>query len=406
MNGHEHLRTIFVLVLLSVLAPALAVRVRVPVAVVLILAGVGAGPAGLGWVTDAGPVPLLAELGFLVLMFVAGMEIDFESLRGAGRRALVGPALAVLGFLGVGAVIGIQQNLSVIELLVVTATSVGMPLAVLQERRQLQTPLGRYVLLTASLGEFVSILGIVGYELFAEEATLAHRGLKLAKVIALFGVSALLIRWARAAVWWRPEPFRRLTQHHDVAELGVRTGLLVMFAFVVIAAMLGVEAILGAFIAGALVAFVLREKSAIESKIAALGHGLFIPIFFVVVGVRFDPRVLDMHAVRDAALLAVVVGTVKILPAAICAPRELGVRERLAAGSLLAAPLTLVVAIAAIGRELGALDPSREATFLLLAILLSIGFPIVFRLLAGGGPPPPTEPDDARPTGQARENTI
>lgn len=405
MNGHEHLRTIFVLVLLSVLAPALAVRVRLPAAIVLILAGVGAGPAGLGWVTDEGPVPLLAELGFLVLMFVAGMEIDFESLRGAGRRALVGPALAVLGFVGVGAAIGIQQNLSVIELLVVTATSVGMPLAVLQERRQLQTPLGRYVLLTASIGEFVSILGIVGYELFAEEATLVHRGFKLAKVVALFGVSALLIRWARAAVWWRPEPFRRLTQHHDVAELGVRTGLLVMFAFVVIAAMLGVEAILGAFIAGALVAFVLREKSAIESKIAALGHGLFIPIFFVVVGVRFDPRVLDMRAVRDATILVVVVAAVKILPAAICAPRDLGVRERLAAGSLLAAPLTLVVAIAAIGRELGALDASREATFLLLAILLSIGFPIVFRVLAGAAAPPP-EPDDARPAGQAHENTI
>jgi Kef-type K+ transport system membrane component KefB len=156
-----------------------------------------------------------------------------------------------------------------------------------------------------------------------------------------------------------------------------------MFAFVVIAASLGVEAILGAFIAGALVAFVLREKSTLESKIAALGHGLFIPIFFIVVGVRFDPRLLDMGAIRDAAVLVVVAAAVKIVPTLIFAPLELGVRARLAAGSLLAAPLTLVVAVAAIGRRLGVLDEAREASFVLLALSLSIGFPIVFRVLAG-----------------------
>ena len=198
--------------------------------------------------------------------------------------------------------------------------------------------------------------------------------------------SALVIRWARAAVWWRPEPFRRLTQHHDVAELGVRTGLLVMFAFVVIAAMLGVEAILGAFIAGALVAFVLREKHTLESKLAALGHGLFIPIFFIVVGVRFDPRLLDLAAIRDALVLVAVVAAVKIVPSLIFASRELGLRERLAAGALLSAPLTLVVAIGMIGRRLGAVDERQQAAFILLAMILSVGFPIAFRILLR--PPP------------------
>ncbi len=381
MSGHDHLGTIFVLVLASVLAPALAVRIRLPSAVVLILAGIGVGPAGLGWVRDTPAVSLLSELGFLVLMFVAGMEIDFESLRGAGRRALLLPTLAVLGFIGVAGAIGIWRGLSVLELLVVSASSVGMPLAVLQESGQLQRPLGKHVLLAASIGEFVSILAIIGFEIFAEEGTLLHRGIKLVKVLLLFALSALLIRWARAAVWWWPQPFRRLLQHHDVAELGVRAGLAVMFAFVVIAAGLGVEAILGAFIAGALIAFVLREKAVLEHKIAALGHGLFIPVFFVVVGVRFDPRQLDLRAIEYALVLVAIVAAVKIGPSIVFAPRELGLRERLAAGSLLAAPLTLVVAIAAIGRRIGAIDAGREASLVLLALLLSIGFPAFFRAL-------------------------
>jgi len=373
--------TLLVLVLLSVLGPALAVRIRLPAAVMLIVAGIGFGPVGLGWISDTPSVSLLSELGFLILMFVAGMEIDFESLRRAGPRGLLVPSMCVLLFVGIAAGFGIWMRLSVIELLVISASSVGMPLAVLQETGQLQKTLGKHVMLTASLGEFVSILGITGYEVFAEEATLTHRMIKLAKVVALFVVSAVVIRWARAAVWWRPEPFRRLLHHHDVAELGVRTGLLVMFAFVVVAAMLGVEAILGAFIAGALVAFVLREKSTLESKISALGHGLFIPIFFIVIGVRFNARVLTLQALRDALVFCAIVAAVKIIPAIVSSPRELGLRERFAAGTLLSAPLTLLVAIAAIGRRLGTLDSTREATFLLLAILLSVGFPIIFRAL-------------------------
>jgi Kef-type K+ transport system membrane component KefB len=381
VSDSDHLRTIFVLVLVTVIGPVVAVRARLPAAVVLILAGLAFGPAGLGWIADTPSVALLSELGFLVLMFVAGMEIDFEALRSAGPRTLALPALAVLGYASLGAAFGFYFHWSVMDLLVVTASSVGMPLAVLQETGQIQRPLGRFVMLTASIGEFASILAIMGYEVFAEDAPLFDRALKLAKVVLLFVVSVALMRWARAAVWWWPEPLRRLTRHHDVAELGVRTGLLVLFAFVVIAGTLGVEPILGAFIAGALVAFVLREKSVLESKIAALGHGLFIPIFFVVVGVRFDPRVLTFDAIRRAAALAGVIAVVKIASSLVCAPRALGLRERLAAGSLLAAPLTLLVAIATIGRRLDAIAATDEATFLLLALSLSVGFPVVYRAL-------------------------
>lgn len=398
MSDHAHLAAIFVLVLLSVVAPVLAVRARLPAAVVLILVGFAFGPAGLGLVTDTAPVALLAELGFLVLMFVAGMEIDFESLRRAGAGALAPPVLAVLLFFGVAGVLGIVFRLSVLELLVVSASSVGMPLAMLQETGQLPRPLGRFVLLTASLGEFVSILAVVGYEVLAEQAPLFDRVFRVSKVLLLFVVAASLIRWARAAVWWWPAPLRRLTRHHDVAELGVRAGLLVMFAFVLIAATLGVEPILGAFLAGALVAFVLRERAALESKIAALGQGLFIPIFFVVIGVRFDPRVLDGPAIKATAMLVAMVGAVKIVPVLISAPRDLGLRERFAAGSLLAAPLTLLVAIAAIGSRLHAITAVQESSFLLLAIVLSVGFPIVFRVLVGSAPANEAPPDgvDAR----------
>ncbi len=396
MSLHDDLPALFLLVALTVVGPMTAVRLRLPAAVVLILAGIGAGPAGIGWVRETPTVAFVSELGFLVLMFVAGMEIDFAGLRRAGARVLVSPVLTVAGCFAIAAAFGAAFGLRPVEVLVLSAMSVGMPLAVLHESGAVRQPLGRHVVLTVSLGEFASILAVTGLEIFAGDEALAGKLVRLAKIALLFAVSGLAVRWARALVWWHPGPFRRLVRHHDVAELGVRVGLLVMLGFVVMAAILGVEAILGAFLAGALVSIVLHEKRALEDKIAALGHGLFIPVFFVVVGVRFAPELLDLAAVRDALVLVAIAAVVKLVPALAFAPRELGLVDRIASGCLLAAPLTLVVAIAAIGRELGLISPRREASFVLVAVLVSIVFPVLFRrvraLSPRGEPVPAEEP--------------
>jgi Kef-type K+ transport system membrane component KefB len=154
-----------------------------------------------------------------------------------------------------------------------------------------------------------------------------------------------------------------------------------MLAFVTLSALAGVEPILGAFIGGALVGFVLRQKQTLEGKIAALGNGLFIPVFFIVVGVRFDASALDRSMVLRALLLAALAGVAKLAPSLLLARRGTPLRARLAAGTLLAAPLTLVVAVAAIGRRLELIDSRQQAGLVLVAMLVSIVFPVLFKLL-------------------------
>lgn len=379
----DDLPTLLLLLVLTVVGPIVAVRAKLPSAVVLILVGIAVGPAGFGWARVSPTISFVAELGFLILMFGAGMEIDFASLRRVGMRALAMPTLVVAACFGLAAGVGFSIGLRTVEVLIVGAMSLGMPLAVLQETGTARTAVGRYVLLAASVGEFVTILAITGLEVFTHPGNVLERASRLGKMVVLFVGCALIIRWARAFVWWRPEPFKRLVQHHDVAEMGVRVGLLIMLGFVALASLFGVEAILGAFIAGALVSFVIHEKKALEEKIGALGQGLFVPIFFVLVGVRFDPRHLDITAVRDAAVLIGLAGAAKILPALLFADRELSFRQRLAAGCLLAAPLTLVVGIAVIGRDLGLLTEREEAGAVLVAVVLSVVFPVLYRLVLG-----------------------
>lgn len=396
MNGHGDLLSLLILAGASVVGPPLAVRLRVPTAVMLILLGMALGPLGASVLHDTPMVAFVSELGFLVLMFMAGMEIDFEAIREAGRAALLVPTLVVIAIFGCAAAAGAWLGLGGIGVLVLAAMSVGMPLAVLKETDRAATDLGRHVMLTVSIGELVAILAITGVEVASTQAGTTAMLVKIGKVVLLLVGSALLIRWARAFVWWYPRPFARLLDHHDVAELGVRVGLVVMLGFVVLANLAGVEPILGAFIGGSLVGFVLRQKHALEAKIAALGNGLFIPIFFIVVGVRFEAGALDPAAVKSALVLVLFLGLTKIVPSLAIARRGTSLRDRFAAGCLLSAPLTLVVAIGGIGKKLGLIGAREQASIVLVAMVVSIVFPIVFRLLARGPAPSPVS-SRARP---------
>ncbi len=371
----------------SIVGPLAAVRLRLPTAVVLILLGMAMGPAGIGVLRENNIVAFLSEFGLLLLLFMVGMEIDFDSLRTAGTSALIVPLLVVAGIFAVGfGSLGVL-GLGGVGILVVSAVAVGMPLAVLKETGLDTAPIGRHVMLTASLGEFFCILGITALELLSSGSLGIHTVIHVAKVTALFVVSTLAIRWLRALVWWYPEPLRRLIGHHDVAELGVRVGLAIMLVFVVLSALAGVEAILGAFIGGALLGVVLRQKHALEAKIAALGNGLFIPIFFIVVGARFDARALDLPSVKRAFLVATVAVCAKVLPSLMFAKRQTPFRFRFASGLLLSAPLTLVVAISSIGRNLGKIDGQTQTSLVLSGVLVSMICPTLFKLIVRSAEP-------------------
>ena len=117
--------------------------------------------------------------------------------------------------------------------------------------------------------------------------------------------------------------------------------------------------------------------------LAVVGHGLFVPIFFVVVGMRFDPTAVTWPNLALAGLLLLITFAVRLLPCLALVRLGLTVRQMLAAVSLLSTPLTLVVAIAAIGQTLGSLDENGKGTLIVLAVAASLTYPVLFRLLAG-----------------------
>ena len=380
MHGlHADLLSLLLLLLGSFLMPLLSARIHVPAAVLLIGYGLLVGPQLLGWVPDHEVVGFLYEVGFIVLMFLAGMEIDFNGLRRRGKGALLvflGICLAVFALAFLAAfLLGLHPVFG----LALGATSVGLPLAILKETGRLRTRTGQEIILLGSVGEFLTVIGMTLFYYASRFGLSLELLWGLGKLAGVLLISGLALRALTAVAWWHPFSFSKLVKTDEESEIGVRAALLAMMLFSMLAIAAGLESIVGAFVAGALIAFVLRGKEVLEEKLAVVGHGLFVPIFFIVVGLRFDPGAITVEGLGLFGLLLLAVFLVRLLPGLALIRQGLSVRGMFSAVSLLSAPLTLMVAIAALGLQLGALDPEGQSTLILLALGSGVVFPVVFR---------------------------
>ena len=382
-DSHHELLAFLVLILGSVLMPIIAGRIRVPSAILLIIYGVIVGPHVSHLVEDDVVIAFLAEVGFMILMFLAGLEIDFNRIRQMGRISLLTLFLICVMIFGLAFVASAVLGHHPIFGLALGATSVGLPMAVLGETGLLRTPVGRSVMLLGSVGELLTVVGMTLFY-FAFRYGPSIELLKgIGKLAIVWFCVVFVLRSLMALAWWYPRFFSRLVEEHDGAEIGVRAALLLMLLFSLAALLANVEAIVGAFIAGSIISFVFRGKEVLEEKLAIVGHGLFIPIFFIVVGVRFDPHAVSWVGLLMASELLFMAVLVKVLPCIALVRQGLSIRESIGAGMLLAAPLTLVVAIAAIGVELEILDPETNGALLVLAMASGVLCPILFRFLSG-----------------------
>jgi Kef-type K+ transport system membrane component KefB len=390
----EHAVSVIVIAMAAFVLPVIAGRLRLPAVVLEILFGILIGRSVLNLIPGSEVMDYLAELGFILLMFLAGFEIDFARLlrQGAGQVATGTIVFALT--LGLSAWFATVLDVGPFVTLLLATTSVGIVVPTLRNTRQSATPLGQTILVCALLADFLTLIGATIFAMVHGRGV----GWHLLNFPVLFLSMALLLLVLKRFAWWYPEKFDRLFTADDPEEMGIRASLALMFVFVGLSYMLGVEPILGAFLAGAAFALVFRHRAQLERKLAGFAYGFFVPIFFIHVGMHFDLAALLEPGVLAAslALLAVAV-TVKVLPAAVLCFRRFTVREALSAGVLLSARLSLVIAVATLGARLGLLDRALESQVILLAVVTSIVAPTLFRSIV------PRAYDSEEPDEEIRE---
>ncbi len=367
------------------LMPLLAARVNVPSAVLEIVYGLAVSALAITHETPA--TDFLAELGFIYLMFLVGMEIDFNRIEREGARTILVASLVAMLILGGGVAVVALLEMPLFMGLVLGAMSVGVLMVALVEIGASRTRWGQVILLVGSVGELFSLLALAIYDLAAAHGVSWELALAALEAMLLFLVAFALLASLRLLVWWFPHSFQRWVREEDPSELGVRFGFVLMLGLATLAASAELEPILGAFLAGLLFAFVFRQTGPLETKLVALGQGFFVPIFFINVGVTFDWGALGDPAslARTVLTLAGLSLLVKLVPTLLLVVLRIPLRAVVAGSFLLATPLTLLVAIAALGREIGVLDAGTSAAVILLAIVSGVLFPTVFKRLAPRG---------------------
>ena len=370
-------------------APLVVDRVRsvhVPVAVIEILLGVVIGPDVLGWAEIDEPVQVLALLGLAFVLFLAGFELDLHKLRGPLLRAA---GVGFLCVLGAGLVVGFALDAfglvdsPLLAAILLSATSLALVTPVLRDGQQLSSRLGQLAMGCASVSEFgaVALLSL----LFTKEADSMSVRLVLAAafvgLIAAVGLVAARASHARAV----RRLFERL--HGGTSQIRVRGAIMIMALFVVLAQEVGLEAILGALVAGALLGVLdrgaLRENVEFRSKMDAVGYGFLAPVFFIWSGMS-----IDIDALRDRPSRIVLIGLffVALLAVHLVAVpvyrRTVRPRAALVVGLLgSTSSLPFVVTATAIGQESGFLTAATAAALLVAGVLSALVFPVLALLI-------------------------
>ena len=353
-------------------------RLRLPSVVLEIVAGIAVGPSVLGWVEIDDTITVIATIGLAFLLFLGGLEVDFARLRGRVLRVTAGGyavsfaiAIAVAVALGAGGLV----DTPLLVAIALGSTSLGVLIPVLKDAGRIDSTLGQLVVAGGSIADFGAIVLLSLF--FTGEGGAGATLLLIGCLLGLAAAVLVVVRGAGRSARIRADLLRL---QDTTAQIRVRGAIVLLVGFAAAAQQLGLEVILGAFAAGAIISLADPDRAMthpdFRRKLEAIGFGFFIPVFFVTSGVRFDlgallesPSTLAMAPIFLLALLLV-----RAVPALLYRPL-LGGRDTLVAGLLQATSLPFIVAATAIGLELALIDAAGAAALVGAGLLSVVLFP-------------------------------
>lgn len=379
--------SIFIVALAALAIPILMARLKistVPTAVAEIIAGIILGKSFLNIITENTEITLLSNLGVTLLMFLSGMEINFDLFKhddnsdsASAKDVKVNPVkTAVISFvlIVITAVIlafalklmGLFNDI-MLATIIFSTVALGIVIATLKEKEILSRPIGQTILLTAVLGEVIPLLLLTIYA-----SINGGNAEQLWLLVLLFVVAILLLRRFRGPYRW----FNKISK--STTQLDIRLAFFLIFTLVTVAEQVGAENILGAFLAG-MVMKLLEPSEATMDKLTSIGYGFFIPVFFIMTGVRLNLKTLFANP-SALMLIPVLVAFFLIakLPVFLVYSRSFVKRNSWAGTFLVMTTITIVLPTLQVARKLKAITATQSDAFTLAAVIACILGPILF----------------------------
>jgi len=375
------LATLISIILGVFLIPFVAPLFRLPVAVVELLYGIFLLVVFNYFNIDKSSlshIDFLAFLGFSILMFLAGLEIDWNKLETLSRKEKFVIFLLLTTNLLSSILIVVSLHFPLEVGLLFSAMGIGLMLSILREL-SLPKNFTQIVLIAGSLGEILTLLILTIYDLYLSFGFGKSFYIHLI-LIGFFGLAfVLLLKFIKLLVWYFPEKVASLVLEESKAAVDIRASFALMLLFMVFTSYIHIEPILGAFIAGTLLGFIFREKEHFEERIAAFGYGFLIPFFFIHVGLSFDFSALSPLFLKMTLFLTFGLVLVKFVSSLWLKLLGFSIREIVLASLLFSFPFTVLVAIGKILYEKGVWTSTDFGVVILLTILSSIIYPLLVK---------------------------
>ncbi|WP_339251732.1 cation:proton antiporter [Paenibacillus sp. FSL P2-0136] len=287
----EFILYLLLILLFTKLAGDLSVRLGQPAVLGKLLVGILLGPAVLGWVQPGGFIHYMSEIGVLLLMFIAGLETDLKQLRENWKAALAvavgGILLPFIGGYGIGAWFGFADHNALFLGVILSATSVSISVQVLKEMDRLNSPEGSTILGAAVIDDILVVILLAVLMSFFGTGSDISIPLLIGKKLLFFAV-AILAGWLAV-----PRVMRWLAPLR-VTEPVITAALVILFGYAYFAEMMGMAGIIGAFAAGIAIAQT-SFKHVVTSKVEPIAYSLFVPVFFVSIGLSVSFEGLGSH---------------------------------------------------------------------------------------------------------------
>ncbi|MEE6133596.1 monovalent cation:proton antiporter family protein [Priestia sp. GS2] len=393
MEHHASVTSLVIVITVAFLTPILLHRFKlnvIPVVVAEIIMGLIIGKSGFDLVQQDMWLETLSTLGFIFLMFLSGLEIDFSAFAGgqkkektkSGKTIPNSFAVSTIVFIAIFAVSLLLSYIFVwtgfidnafLMTLIISTISLGVVVPTLKDAQIMKKSIGQTILLIAVIADLVTmILLAVFASIYAESG-----GGNTWLLLILFAAGVLF--------YFIGKQFKHRSFLETMSKGTVQIDTRAVFALIIIlvglSESIGAENILGAFLAGVLVSLLAPDKNLVH-KLDSFGYGFLIPIFFVMVGVDLDIWSLfgDSKVLLLMPLLLLALLLSKLLPVMIMRIWY-DTKTVLASGFLLTSTLSLVIAAATVGENIGVIDSQMSGALILVAVITCIITPIVFRKL-------------------------
>lgn len=371
---------LFLMALGAFFMPFLSKRLMLPAAVGEIIYGIIIASLIPYGESQLVMVEYFSSLGFLILMYLAGLEIDFERFKALPKNELW---LYVLTFIPVALVawyLSYKLELAWAFAIIFFTSGIGLLFPVLKDTGLLKTDFGQKLLIITMIGEILTLAGLTVLTIISKYGITIDSVRQILYIAVFFLVIFFIMKVLKVMLWWRPDLQSIFLEVGNPTETGMRANFVILFAFVAFAAIFEIEFVVGAFVGGLMFALVFAGRDGVLDKLGGVGYGFFIPIFFISVGMRvtfndfMQKDVIFLACIIIASLFITrVAGTILLLFSSIQKPKLMLVTIGLSF------PLTMLVAVSKICYDMRLINKMQTSAVLLASMISAVIFPWVFK---------------------------